>query len=99
VLAEDRAHLSTSWTIRGLTAIDDTPRGNQVARIVVDSAATRAESNAIDQWRHGRTTRPSVDATDEYFQNVLTCPRLIMTRTPSPAQRASLDSLCNLPGR
>ena len=99
VLAADRAHLSSSWTIRGLTAIDDAPQGNQVTRTAVDSVATRAVANAIDQWRHGRTTRPSVDATDEYFQNVLTCPRLIVTPTPSPAQRASLDSLCNLPGR
>jgi hypothetical protein len=99
VLAADRAHLSSSWTIRGLTAIDDAPQGKQVTGTVVDSAATRAVANAIDQWRHGRTTRPSVDATEEYFQNVLTCPRLIVMPTPSPAQRASLDSLCNLPGR
>jgi len=100
VLAEDRARLSTSWTIRGLTAIDDAaPGGKHATRIVVDSAATRALASAIDQWRHGRTTRPSVDATDEYFQNVLTCPRLIVTPTPSLAQRVSLDSLCNLPGR
>jgi hypothetical protein len=99
VLAADRAHLSTSWRVRGLTAIDDAPRGQQLGRIGVDSAATRAAANAIDQWRRGRTVRPSIDATDEYFQNVLTCPRLIVAPSPSPTQRASLDSLCNLPSR
>jgi len=105
VPAADRSYLSTKWRIAGLVAIDETPTRVRVTEsmssqsLIVDSASTRAAAKAIDTWSRGRTVRPSLDATNEYFQNLLRCPRLIVAPPTSPSQRAALDTLCNIPAR
>jgi hypothetical protein len=100
----DRSHLSQSWRVLGLVAVDESPTSNgatarPLASVSVDSAATRAIAGAIDAWRRGRSARPAVDPTNEYFMNVLSCPGLIVASRPSKVQLTSRDSICNLPDR
>lgn len=105
VPAADRSYLSKRWRVAGMVAIDATPAVADTAKavasesLIIDSAATRAVAKAIDAWGRGRIVRPSLDATNEYFQNVLGCPRLVVTPTPSPGRRASLDTLCSMSAR
>jgi hypothetical protein len=102
---DDRSHLSGSWRVAGLVAIDETPASIGVpvaggpASMAVDTVATRTVETAIDAWRRGRVARPSVDQTNEYFMNVLSCPGLIVAPNPSKVQLTSRDSICNLPDR
>ncbi|HMA24655.1 MAG TPA: DUF2723 domain-containing protein [Gemmatimonadaceae bacterium] len=98
VPASDRDHLSQSWRVAGLVAIDQTPSG-AAPTFAIDSAATRATSAAIDAWRRDRVARQAVDPTNEYFLSVLSCPSMILAPRPSAIQVASLDSLCNVPRR
>jgi hypothetical protein len=99
----DRGHLSQRWRVTGLVAIDQTPTSNDgrsagtSTTLAIDTAATRATAGAIDLWRRGRLARPSVDPTNEYFMNVLSCPGLILTSGPSKVQLTARDSICNLP--
>jgi hypothetical protein len=101
----DRSHLSQSWRVAGLVAMDETPASpgagaaETLTSLAVDTAATRATAAAIDVWRRGRDARPAVDPTNEYFMNVLSCPGLILTSSPSKVQLISRDSICNLPDR
>jgi hypothetical protein len=95
VLPVDRGHLSTSWRIAGLVAMDDAAASG----ISVDTAATRAATATIDAWRRGRGTRGSVDPTSEYFMHVLECPSAIVASNQSAVQLAARDSTCNLGGR
>ena len=105
VPATDRGYLSQTWRVAGLVAIDETsiPNGagatGTSTSVAVDTAATRTTAAAIDAWRRGRLARPSVDPTNEYFMNVLSCPGLILTSSPSKVQLTSRDSICNLPDR
>jgi hypothetical protein len=105
VPAIDRARLSQSWRLAGLVAIDEPTASNGVATlgasptVAIDSAATLAAAKATERWRSDRTVRPALDLTNEYFMNVLSCPGLAVAPRPSKLQLASLDSLCNLPGR
>jgi len=104
VPAADRSRLSNAWRMTGLVAIDQSATGGGPAAggrqgITVDSAATRAAAAAVERWRHGRSVKPALDPTNEYFMNVLSCPGLAVARTPSNVQIAVLDSLCNLPVR
>jgi hypothetical protein len=101
----DRSHLSQRLRLAGLVAIDETAASNGAGEAgastspAIDTAATRATAVAIDDWRRGRLARPSVDPTNEYFMNVLSCPGLILTPNPSKVQLTSRDSICNLPDR
>jgi len=95
VLPIDRGHLSTSWRVMGLVAIDNPPASG----ISVDTAATRAAAATIDAWRRGRRTRQSVDPTSEYFMKVLGCPSVIVAPSLSAVQLAARDSTCNLGSR
>jgi hypothetical protein len=67
--------------------------------MAIDTPATRAAAAAIERWRQGRIARPAVDATDEYFMNVLSCPGLLVSPSLSRAQLAARDSICNMPAR
>jgi hypothetical protein len=100
----DRDSLSRSWKVLGIVAIDVSPSsarsaGEPAASIAIDTSATRSAAAAIERWRRGRTPRPAVDGTDEYFMNVLSCPSLLLTAVPSREQLAARDSICNVPGR
>jgi hypothetical protein len=100
----DRDSLSRSWKVVGIVAIDVSPysargAGEPAPSIAIDTSATRSAAAAIERWRRGRTTRPAVDGTDEYFMNVLSCPSLLLTAVPSREQLAARDSICNVPGR
>ena len=99
---EDRVQLSDSWKVIGLVAIDNASAGalnsrrsNQSEVISIDSQAVRSTAARIEAWRRGRSPKPQPDPISDYFARVLTCPNLVLS-PPSPAQRASLDSLCNL---
>ena len=99
---EDRVQLSGSWKVIGLVAIDrsaafaaDSLRRDKSEVIVVDTPAVQRAAARIDSWRHGRWPRSQPDLISDYFARVLTCPNLVLSHS-SPAQRASLDSLCNL---
>jgi transmembrane protein TMEM260 (protein O-mannosyltransferase) len=98
----DRVRLSKSWKVIGMAAVDD--RAIDVADslrldtsevISVDTPAVRSVAARVESWRRGRWPRPQPDPVSDYFAHVLTCPKLLLS-APSPAQRASLDSLCNL---
>jgi hypothetical protein len=97
----DRNRIGRSWKVIG-PALLAVPRAvgseetAQPASVQIDTAATLASSAAIESWRKGRGVRPSLDPVHEYFLNVLSCPRLALTSTPSRTQLASLDSTCNL---
>jgi hypothetical protein len=104
VPATDRSHLSRSWRVVGIVAIDETPlserrAGEEAPAMAIDTPATRAAAAAIERWRQGRIARPAVDATDEYFMNVLSCPGLLVSPSLSRAQLAARDSICNMPAR
>jgi len=105
VPAADRRFLSTTWKVSGLVAIDEssTSSGSNVARatesLTIDSASTRITADAIEAWRRGAIARPAVDGMNEYFLNVLSCPRLALTPPPARLQLAALDSVCNLNSR
>jgi hypothetical protein len=62
--------------------------------IAVEPTAKARET--IERWRAGRDVHPSVDPVHEYFQDVLSCPRLALEKPPNSLQLAKLDSLCNL---
>ncbi len=101
----ERDQIGGKWVSQGLVALD--ARGVDPAALttVLDSgwssipiARAPAESLArtIERWQRGRVARPSTDPVYEYFSRVLSCPRLSIQRAHTPAQVASLDSLCNL---
>jgi hypothetical protein len=100
---EDRTQLGTRWIVLGPVALA-VEQGSQLP-IELDSLwtdmpvarkATEEASARIAAWRQGRDVRPATDPIHEYFLNVLSCPQLALTRTPSAAQLVSLDSVCNL---
>lgn len=98
VPADDRNRLAINWTVIGMVAIDSYSLGTagQHLRVFsIDRKATQASADRIDAWAAGRKPRSSVDPVDDYFFSMLGCPRLLLEPKPSPAQAASLDSLCN----
>ncbi len=98
VPVEDRNRLAINWTVVGMVALDSYSLGTsgQHLRVVsIDRKATQAVADQIDAWARGRKPRSSVDPVDDYFFSTLGCPRLLLEPKPSPAQAASLDSLCN----
>ena len=102
VSPEDRTQLSDAWKVVGMVALDrSTFSGKSVGRsgssevITVDTTSVRSVAARIDAWRRGRSPRPQPDPVSDYFVHVLSCPDLMLSQ-PTPALRASLDSLCNL---
>jgi hypothetical protein len=99
----DRDRLGRSWKVAGLVAIElrssERADSDIPPAIAIDTPATRATAAAIERWRLGRTVRPALDQTDEYFMNVLSCPGLLVTPGPSRAQVTARDSICNVPLR
>jgi hypothetical protein len=98
VAKADRDRIAHFSTVAGLVllaerAADSTSRDSTLR---IDTVATQNAALAIEKWRNGRTVRPSIDPVNEYFLNVLSCPRLVLVPAPSRAQLASLDSTCNL---
>lgn len=94
-----REALGRSWVVAGpLLLAAPLPSGGVItpdSLLRVDTTTTRAWADAIEKWRKGRVARPSLDPADEYFLNVLSCPRLTLLSSPSPSQLVSLDSTCN----
>jgi hypothetical protein len=94
----ERDRIARFSTVAGLVVLAH-PSGDSTSSdstLRVDSLATRNAALAIETWRKGRTVRPSIDPVNEYFLNLLSCPRLVLASAPSRAQLASLDSVCNL---
>ena len=102
VPASDRDIMSRTWTVIGPVlfsspdAIGLSPSPERPEVIRIDTTATRAAATAFDGWRRGRSVRPAIDPVNEYFMKTLSCPGLSLVESPSVAQRASLDSTCNL---
>ncbi len=95
----DRDPLAINWTVIGISAVDSyilDPSNQHLRVMAIDKRAVTAAADRIDEWRAGRSPKSSTDPVHEYFADVLSCPRRILQPTPSPAQLASLDSLCNL---
>ncbi|HSQ29308.1 MAG TPA: DUF2723 domain-containing protein [Gemmatimonadaceae bacterium] len=102
VLPEDRIQLSRAWTVIGMVAIDhsaspanDSLRHTSSEVITIDTEKVRGAAQRLGAWTSGRSPRPQPDAISDYFSRVLGCPILLLSPR-SPAQRVSLDSLCNL---
>jgi hypothetical protein len=102
VLPEDRTRLSKAWTVIGLVAIDRTAQTESDSLlqassevITIDTEKVVGAAQRLGAWTSRRTPRPQPDAISDYFSRVLGCPSLMLSPR-SPAQRASLDSLCNL---
>lgn len=98
---DHRRRLLLRPTIVGMVAVDHDSAGVHLpaadsSKVLVDTAAVARRARAIAAWLNGTTVRPATDPIHEYFQGVLSCPGLMLTRPPSKAQFASLDSLCNL---
>lgn len=102
VMPEDRIRLSKVWTVIGMVAIDrsgsqtpDSLRQASSEVIAIDTEKVRGAAQRLGAWTSGRSPRPQPDAISDYFSRVLGCPSLVLS-PPTPARRASLDSLCNL---
>lgn len=96
-----RLRLLVRPTVIGVVAVDRDTAGVPLppadsSRARVDTAAVARAARAIAGWERGITAHPAIDPIHEYFQGVLSCPRLMLVRSPDKAQFASLDSLCNL---
>jgi len=97
--AAEREPLAISWTLLGHVAIDASsldPSKQHLKVMSIDLAATRRAAQWVDSLFHGRDVRPSTDPVNEYFVNVLSCPRTVLDPASAKVQLASLDSLCNL---
>ena len=99
-----RNRIASMWMVSGMVYIADsggaaTPNFYTVATpvpsVVVDTTATRAWANRIEQWRGGRTVRRSTDSIEDYAMGLLACPRLMMISNPDRARADSLASVCN----
>ncbi|HVX38513.1 MAG TPA: DUF2723 domain-containing protein [Gemmatimonadaceae bacterium] len=101
VAYEHRRRLLVHPTIVGLVAIDDgvaavaLPAADS-SRARLDTAAVSRVARSIAAWQRGAQAHPATDPIHEYFQGVLSCPGLMLVKSPTKAQFASLDSLCNL---
>jgi hypothetical protein len=98
----ERARLGDHWTSVGIAAVE---RGRFALTGNLDSSwslipiavdATTGARDSIERWLAGRVAHPSIDPVHEYFQDMLSCPRMALERPPGPAQLVKLDSLCNL---
>jgi len=99
VSPEDRAPLGRGWRVVGVIAVEDSTiigGPHRGAGWSVDTAAARRAAAGIANWRRGRTAHPALDPVNDYFLDVLSCPRWVVDPKPSTAVLASLDSLCNL---
>jgi hypothetical protein len=98
--AETRGELAVSWTVKGLVALDTYSLGpdEQHQRVIaIDRVATSRAANRIDAWRQGREARSSIDPVNEYFIEMLSCPRRLVDTSAAPERLAVLDSVCNVP--
>lgn len=98
--AETRGELAVSWTVKGLVALDTYSLGpdEQHQRVIaIDRVATLTAANRIDAWRQGREARSSIDPVNEYFIEMLSCPRRLVDTSAAPERLAVLDSVCNVP--
>lgn len=97
--ADERNRLSISWTVIGAVAVDSyslDPSNQHLQVISVDRRKTAAAAKAIQRMGQDAPPHPATDPVHDYFHDVLSCPRLLLAPSPSKAQAASLDSLCNL---
>jgi len=95
----DREQLAISWTLLGHVAIDASslePSKQHLRVISKDTVAIRQAIVRVDTLLHGASVRPSTDPVFEYFANVLSCPKRVLSPDAAKVQLASLDSLCNL---
>lgn len=105
----DRRRLGVAWIIHGPVYVSadsgvvrspmwGTVRGDTVRgdTLLVDSAATREWARRLARWRRGRSPDESIDPASAYAIDVLACPAWIIEPDPTPAQRRSLASTCNL---
>lgn len=105
----DRRRLGVAWIIRGPVYVSadsgvvrsptwGTVRGDTVRgdTLLVDSATTREWARRVAGWRRGRNPDESIDPAPAYAIDVLACPAWIIEPEPTPAQRRSLASTCNL---
>ncbi|MGH7617790.1 MAG: hypothetical protein ACREPM_11220, partial [Gemmatimonadaceae bacterium] len=90
---DSRRRLGDSWTVVGVTALSRADSG----AVVVDSQRTRGAMLSIRRMIGTQAARPSVDPAGDYFMSVLSCPRLILDRAPTPAAVALRDTTCNVP--
>jgi Protein of unknown function (DUF2723) len=99
-----RNRIVAIWTVSGMVYVADSAGATMdnsytvatpVPSVVVDTTATRAWANRIEQWRAGRTVRRSTDSIDDYAMGLLACPRLMMISSPDRARADSLASVCN----
>ncbi len=98
--ARTRNQLASDWRLSGLVYVEragsaDSAGTRSERNIGIDTAAARAWSQRIEQWRGGRQTRGSTDSMDDYALGLLACPRLYLLAKPDSAQADSLASLCN----
>jgi hypothetical protein len=96
----DREHLAINWTLLGHVMLDPyslEPSKQHLRVISIDTSAVRRAVRRVDSLLHGAgRVRPSTDPVNEYFSDVLTCPRKVLDPKAANVQLASLDSLCNL---
>ena len=100
VAASDRDRIGSGWRLTGAILVADSGSASRsaarAARVVVDTPAVRRAAADIGGWQRGRSVHPSLDPVNDYFLDVLSCPRWTLIPNPSAAVAASLDSLCNL---
>ena len=101
----ERDQIGGRWVSQGLVALDarnvdpaslTTALDSGWSSIPIAQAPAESLARTIERWQRERVARPSTDPVYEYFSRVLSCPRLSVQHTHTPAQIASLDSLCNL---
>jgi hypothetical protein len=96
---EDRARLAISWTLLGHVAIDASslePSKQHLRVMSKDTLAIRQAVARVDSLVGGASVRPSTDPVFDYFADVLSCPKRVLSPSAATVQLASLDSLCNL---
>jgi hypothetical protein len=101
VPAADRSRIGASWTVTRLVYLERQSSGQAtyqqklVSQVFsIDTLSNVSAAAAIELWKGGRSVHESLDPVHDYFISILDCPKLTLA-TPSKAQLASLDSLCN----
>jgi hypothetical protein len=101
--AADRARVHGCWTVVGFALVDVTgsrlctsPRTPPaIGMVMVDTTQTRRWVIQHATEFSQSAVRPAIDLTDDYFANLLECPRRMLALTPRNARGVSLDSTCN----
>jgi hypothetical protein len=92
--ARERGLLGERWTLRGVVYVSAAPATGQVTPAAIDTAAARHWAAVLPIHRASGPSR--ADDVTGMMLDLLRCPRLALPVRGSPAERDSLEVVCNL---